>query len=659
MSERRADIACALLLVAIVVVLFADVLFLGSNFFARDLYAYHFPMKQIVRETIARGEFPSWNRYFFGGQPLAANPAYEVFYPMQWLIFVGDYPFGFALHILAHLVLALLGMYALLRAIPLRPLAAMFGALSFGLSGFLPGSMTNLPAFFVWSWAPLLGWALLRLTREPNARRFAVAALIGAMPLLVAEPVAIAGTWLLLIVAFRKRLLLIASSGLASVAIAAIQLLPMIDFVRDTPRAHGFPFDVVSDWSMPPVRIVELFAPVHIASYQRGFPYLPSVYAGIVVGVLVLVGFALRARGAPITAIVLAISFVLAIGDHTPLLRILYTLGMRSIRYPEKFMVIGIVAMIVFAATIFDRIPRRELALVVLLVALADGAFQANRLAPRMPHELFTAPPVAQAIERDAVVFPRARWTSTQLAGQYMSAAGPWFQRNALYPLTPAAWSIRIDLMADIDETALNVTHQMLDAMRAYAERDPQHWSEPFMQMAGVRYVVDYRPFEEAVREAASPMVLDPIRVLRVAGPDRYRLCEERGRLVRSDRASRSIANQSPAGTAGDCGRDARAPMRVQETSNGATIDVDASAAAQLVITVTRHKYWRATIDGKPAALQAANIAYQSLAVPAGRHRIEMRYRNPLLLWGAIVSAIALVAVTAPTLRRRRPRSGS
>jgi hypothetical protein len=628
MSERRADIACAFLLVAIATVLFADVLFLGTGFFARDLYTYHFPMKAVVRETILRGEFPSWNRYFFGGQPLAANPAYEVFYPPQWLIFVGDYPFGFALHIVAHVYLALLGMFALLRAIPLRRMASMFGALAFGLSGFLPASMTNLPTFFVWSWAPLLGWALLRLTREPNARRFALAAIIGAMPLLVAEPVAIIGTWMLIIVALRKRLLLIASCALTSVAIAAIQLLPMIDFARDTPRAHGFTFDIVRDWSMPPLRIVELFAPVHIATYQRGFPYLPSVYAGVIVGILVLAGFALRARGALVTAIVLAISFLLAIGDHTPLLSILYSLGMRSIRYPEKFMIIGIVAMIIFAATIFDRIPRRELALVVLLIAFADGAFQANRLAPRMPHELFTAPPVARVVERDAIVFPRARWTSGALAGQYAGAAGPWFQRNALYPLTPAAWSIRMDLMADIDETALNVTHDLLRAMQQYAEQHPESWSDPFMQTACIKYVIDYRPPAEALREAASPMVLNPIRIRRVQSPDRYRL--------------------NVPGT-----------VRVHETSNAATIDVDASAPARLIITVTRHKYWQATIDGHPATLQPANIAYQSLDVPAGRHRIGMRYRNPLLLWGAIVSAIALAGVTAPTLRRRRPRSES
>src|SRR5205814_4503709 len=69
---------------------------------------------------------------------------------------------------------------------------------------------------------------------------------------------------------------------------------------------------------------------------------------------------------------------------------------------------------------------------------------------------------------------------------------------------------------------------------------------------------------------------------------------------------------------------------RLSETSSSASLDVETSVTAELIITITRHKYWRATIDGHPAQLQPANIAYQGLSVPAGRHRVELRYRNPV-----------------------------
>src|SRR5579872_813063 len=182
MTSRRTDLWSAAFLIALVIVLFSDVLFLGSNFYLRDLFQYHFPLEKIVRDIISRGEFPWWQRRIAGGQPVAANPAYEVFYPPQWLIFIGPFPFGFALHIVFHVVVALLGMYALLRALALRVEAALFGALSFGLSGFLLGSATNLPTFFVWSWAGVIGWTLLRAIRTGKVGAAAIAI---AMPLLV------------------------------------------------------------------------------------------------------------------------------------------------------------------------------------------------------------------------------------------------------------------------------------------------------------------------------------------------------------------------------------------------------------------------------------------------------------------------------------------
>jgi uncharacterized membrane protein YfhO len=103
--------------------------------------------------------------------------------------------------------------------------------------------------------------------------------------------------------------------------------------------------------------------------------------------------------------------------------------------------------------------------------------------------------------------------------------------------------------------------------------------------------------------------------------------------------------------------------LSVHETSSGATIDVDADGYALLVMTVTRHKYWRAFIDGKEAAIVPANIAFQAIAVPAGKHRVETRYRNPLVVVSGLITLLALAlaaaAITVPIPPRRRLRSES
>ena len=92
---------------------------------------------------------------------------------------------------------------------------------------------------------------------------------------------------------------------------------------------------------------------------------------------------------------------------------------------------------------------------------------------------------------------------------------------------------------------------------------------------------------------------------------------------------------------------------KVEEWNNGARLTTRTSGRALLVMSVTGHKYWSATIDGLPASLLPADIAYQAIVVPAGQHVIEMRYRNPLVLVGAIVSLLTLAALWAI---RQRPR---
>jgi len=628
MKERRTDFWCAFLLIVLATFFFSDVLFLGSNFWLRDLFNYHLPMKHIVRETVARGEFPWWNPYFAGGQPMAANPAYEIFYPPQWLIFLGPFSFGFALHIVFHVYVALLGMYFFLRSIPLRVEAAMFGAFSFGFSGFFLGTMTNLPTFFVWSWSGVVGWAVLDLIRT---RRIAPAAIAMAMPLLVLEPIAlvqmialvIAGTTLV----DRRALLRVLAAMAIAAALSAVVIIPAIDHARDSARSRGLPFDVVVDYSMPPVRPVELIAPRalwggHVFGW-RGTPYFPSIYCGLAVVLLAVAGLATRQRGSVAVIAICAISYLLAIGSHTPLFGWLYAAGLRSLRYPEKFVAAGLITLIVFAAISADRFLQRKSSRIVNLallgLVLVDLAWFSNQVVPRMPRQFFTPPPIVRALEPEATIFHRGEWTQQSIARTYESISGPLTARNALRPFSPALWGLRTALEADVDETFLLPTHDLLDAMIRRGNSGDPHWSDAFVAISNVRYIVDYK----------RASIDHPILVTRVPNRGRFSFPAD-GRV-----------------------------LRASETSSTAMIDLEATRDTLMSITITRHKYWRALIDGRTATPQPSDVAYQALPIPAGRHRVELRYRNSVLMFAGAVSVLSLIVVLRSLLPREKvPRSG-
>src|SRR5207237_7315178 len=122
-------------LVVLATLAFGDVFVGINNFYMRDLTRYYYPTKQVVREIVYGGEFPYWNRYFSAGQPIAANPEHEVFYPFTWLILLPSYDLGYRLHILVHIWIGLIGMYALLRSMELRIEAALLCEIMWGHGG--------------------------------------------------------------------------------------------------------------------------------------------------------------------------------------------------------------------------------------------------------------------------------------------------------------------------------------------------------------------------------------------------------------------------------------------------------------------------------------------------------------------------------------------
>jgi hypothetical protein len=67
-----------------------------------------------------------------------------------------------------------------------------------------------------------------------------------------------------------------------------------------------------------------------------------------------------------------------------------------------------------------------------------------------------------------------------------------------------------------------------------------------------------------------------------------------------------------------------------------------ADAPALLVVAQSYFHCWKATVDGKPAALWRANYAFQAVEVPAGRHEVRLAYQDRAFWMGAGISLATL-----------------
>jgi hypothetical protein len=103
------------------------------------------------------------------------------------------------------------------------------------------------------------------------------------------------------------------------------------------------------------------------------------------------------------------------------------------------------------------------------------------------------------------------------------------------------------------------------------------------------------------------------------------------------------------------------APEHAQITAYRPTrVELEAACASSclLVLTDVFDPHWRATVDGEPAEVLAANYLFRGVRLSAGRHRIVFAYRPRALHLGAAISAATSLVVTGllvgPALRRAR-----
>jgi hypothetical protein len=79
----------------------------------------------------------------------------------------------------------------------------------------------------------------------------------------------------------------------------------------------------------------------------------------------------------------------------------------------------------------------------------------------------------------------------------------------------------------------------------------------------------------------------------------------------------------------------------VEKAPNDVLVNVTASAPGLLVVRNSFDRNWHATVDGEPAPVLIADYAMQAVAVPAGAHVVELRYRDGAIGAGLAVSAVA------------------
>ena len=301
--EERPGLSAALLFLGLSLVFFAAVLLppAGQVLAGHDMIGNYYIYWEVVRDALRSGRLPLWEPNIFGGFPFLAQPQQSTFYPVNWINLILPVRVGVSFYTMFHVWLAGFGMYVFARVMGGRWLPSVLAGIGFAFGGLLAGRLWagHQPVYAVFIWTPLmlaaLAWAVDRQSWPAAVVAgvpFALSILAGHIPsFLYVGIIWAAFAGYLLITRRDARLVVIRAAviaGAVGLALAAVQLVPFLQFSATSGRVAEADYAFATDYSLPPAHLVTLLVPEFFGEPLRvGYWSVPTFeeltyYAGLV-----------------------------------------------------------------------------------------------------------------------------------------------------------------------------------------------------------------------------------------------------------------------------------------------------------------------------------------------------------------------------------------
>jgi membrane protein YfhO len=263
-----------------------------------DVPTAFYPVLKHVRETVLQGHLPTWMAAAGSGMPLLAGFQSAVLSPLTWPLYLSPFPQGLVGCAIARMLVGGLGMFVFLRTTSLGRQASLFGAMAFMLNSFSIVWLEHPPSAAA-AWLPWLLVGVDACLRRRDGPSIAVFGLVTTCTLVAGHPETAFELFLLaggyaLYRAIQLRagfgaVAALAAGGALGLLGASLQILPFLEYVRESRVLHlrsGSDGTLITN---PPAAIVAAFVPDFYGNPLRhrwvleGTNYgEQQVYAGVV-----------------------------------------------------------------------------------------------------------------------------------------------------------------------------------------------------------------------------------------------------------------------------------------------------------------------------------------------------------------------------------------
>jgi hypothetical protein len=694
--SRTSATICGILILALQPVIFYwRVLINPSEHIPYDLAGFHLPLISYVAQCVRQGIAPLWDPYPYCGAPIHADIQAQVFYPFTWVaILAGNHSQGRTLFywvewlIPAHMILAGLFAFWLLRRMGLRHPAALLGAAVYQLGAYFASQPQHLGAICAGAWLPLAILAVFEIRVRVRLCWIAALAMAVAMSILagfVASTEVVAGAVLLFVVALLvsreaswRIVPAVAAGFLWGAAIAAVELIPMWQLARSSMASIRGTWYLYGG-GMPLQSLVSLVLPNHyhifdLEGYKLPYNFTQTyAYCGIATMVLIALAPFVRKSRAVMFLILTVVAAVWMLGEHTPVYRFVFghlPATLRGSLYAEHALMAFCCFAGITAAIVLDRIGRRVPEAVLWGIALftcydlmqagsgrpmnsSSGGYKKveseSRVpdAPELPDQLRslverTSPP--SRIDYADAVFSQGIRGSDMLRLPTASGDNPFVLLRILYLRRLIGSGAPWDRLLPVSQ-----------------------FSSPLLSMMNVGWVVGGAPIPADQVEKAGLEPLEPVDGFHV-----YRNPRVLPRFFLAPRVRRSSgesetlrmvsrADFNPAaeaiveGLPSDREGLGTGEVKVSAyTANRVQLEVVSTAPAFLATSEAMYPGWEAAVNGKPAPLLTTNGAFRGLALDGGANTVVMEYHPRYFAFSSFLSVLALLAAAAAGFGRER-----
>lgn len=695
----------------VVVVVFGSALIPADGYllFGDDIHHQYYFYREFINNFLKQGIFPWWNPYNFSGTPFIANPIANIWYPATWLFFILPLNVAYSWHVASHILWAMLGMYVLLSGLSFRPslsasggsldlvqkildshfpsqgkrgndifhIGSWTGGLVFGLSGFFVARIWagHVDVIAAASWMPWVVWAFSRRGVILSAVVLALQLLAGyqTMAIFTMEAVAV----LTALFCFKQRSVIpairMAVAILLGIGIAAIQLVPLYEFLSQSIRTIPKPYEWASFGSMTWKSLTQLFNPFFFGdqgTYHGPPPNFIEHAAfvgrvGLGLATLAFLVFLRKSFWVFVFAIVAIFGLWVSLGPNASidLQKILWTLVpiYHSLRIPPRHLILFVFGASALVAFGLQLVKIRAFQLVIAALVVIE-------MVPFARHfiELRPIPDIRQDQELFSIL------KKDTLPYRLFQNFGVWIpQRDALE--FDATMSKGIFSVTGYDVAILKSYYEFIDAAAgnrgsSILEHDVQvpyiTQVSPWIDFLNIKYIMHPRAYDPLFGTTNDRFIL-----IRENTKYDYRLYENKtviprfyyvseARVVPSkndvllnirdgsvnphttvlfENAKEKLPSVSPCKTTTD-------PSITIEsyTPNSIELATTNNCDAFMVSSEVFYPGWEAYIDGKKTHIIKGNYAFRILFVPAGRHTIVYVYVPTIFYISAGISVITV-----------------